>query len=95
MNNIEICKIENRKLNFFDKKYWFNEKGKLHKENSHARESWSGTKSWYKNDKYHREDGPAIIWRDGYTEYALYGFIFTVSAFYHKISFEEYYATNL
>jgi hypothetical protein len=24
-----------------------------------------GNKCWYKNDKYHREDGPAIEWADG------------------------------
>ncbi len=25
-----------------------------------------GTKRYYKNDEYHREDGPAVEWTDGY-----------------------------
>ena len=25
----------------------------------------NGTKRWYLNDKYHREDGPAVEWDDG------------------------------
>jgi hypothetical protein len=24
---------------------------------------------WYKDDKFHREDGPAVIWPDGYQEW--------------------------
>ena len=33
----------------------------------------SGTRYWYLNDKYHREDGPAIEWADGSNEWWLNG----------------------
>ncbi len=28
-------------------------------------EEWGGSFSWYKNGKYHREDGPALEWQYG------------------------------
>jgi hypothetical protein len=33
----------------------------------------SGTRYWYLNGKYHREDGPAIEWADGSNEWWLNG----------------------
>ena len=33
----------------------------------------NGTQFWYQNDKYHREDGPAVIWADGSQEWYLNG----------------------
>ena len=32
-----------------------------------------GTKRWYKNGKFHREDGPAIEWYDGDKEWYING----------------------
>jgi len=29
----------------------------------------SGTKSWYKNGQFHRENGPAKEWCDGFKEW--------------------------
>ena len=29
------------------------------------------TKCWYKNGQFHREDGPALVYDDGYKEYWL------------------------
>ncbi len=28
-------------------------------------EYWNGNKRWIKNGKYHREDGPSAVWKDG------------------------------
>ena len=28
-----------------------------------------GTQAWYENDRRHRTDGPAIVWRDGTEEW--------------------------
>jgi hypothetical protein len=37
-------------------------------------EIWNnGTKCWNKNGKRHRENGPAIEWRDSVTEYWING----------------------
>ena len=33
----------------------------------------NGCKSWFLNDKLHREDGPAIEWADGYKQWYRYG----------------------
>jgi hypothetical protein len=33
----------------------------------------NGTRYWYLNGKYHREDGPAIEWADGSNEWWLNG----------------------
>ena len=33
----------------------------------------NGTKHWYLNDQYHREDGPAIEWFDGSKSWFLNG----------------------
>ena len=32
-----------------------------------------GTQRWYKNGKIHREDGPAVIYADGFQAWWLYG----------------------
>ena len=44
--------------------YW-NQNGKLHREDGPAVERVDGTKYWYLNDKLNREDGPAIELADG------------------------------
>jgi len=40
-----------------------------------------GTKSWFKNDNYHREEGPAIEYASGQKEYYLEGKRLTESQF--------------
>ena len=35
---------------------YYNDKGKLHREDGPAMELANGTKCWYKNGKHHRED---------------------------------------
>ena len=40
-----------------------------------------GTKSWYLNDKLHREDGPAIEWADGTKYWYLNGVELTEKEF--------------
>ena len=32
-----------------------------------------GVTEWYVDGKYHREDGPAVIWKDGEMEWLLHG----------------------
>jgi hypothetical protein len=32
-----------------------------------------GIKEWYVGGKFHREDGPAVIWKDGEKEWLLHG----------------------
>ena len=44
---------------------WYNEQGKLHREDGPAVESANGTKVWYRNDRRHREDGPAVECANG------------------------------
>ena len=44
---------------------WYNEQGKLHREDGPAVERADGNKFWYRNDQRHREDGPAIEYADG------------------------------
>jgi len=34
-------------------------------------DEYSGTKMWYKDGELHREDGPAIIWKNGDEEWYL------------------------
>lgn len=41
---------------------WFNEEGKLHREDGPAQVWASGIQEWYKNGKLHRMDGPAVIY---------------------------------
>ena len=44
---------------------WYNEVGKLHREDGPAIEYADGDKFWYLNGLLHREDGPAVEWADG------------------------------
>ena len=53
--------------------YWYNEDGRLHREDGPAIEYASGTKSWYLNGQLHREDGPAVEWADGTKKWYLNG----------------------
>jgi len=57
MSKLEIDKNENR--------HWYNEEGKIHRENGPAYEASNGYKAWYKNGQLHREGGPAIIMVSG------------------------------
>ena len=43
-----------------DTRYWFDNKGRYHREDGPAVEWANGNKAWYRNGKQHREDGPAI-----------------------------------
>ena len=43
------------------------------KEQPECRVSQHGTKRWYLNGKWHREDGPAREWVDGSKEWYLHG----------------------
>ncbi len=36
-------------------------------------EFWNGAKVWYKNGKWHRSDGPAVIFVDGSVDYWING----------------------
>lgn len=52
---------------------WYNEEGKLHREDGPAVEYSYGTKYWYQNGKLHREDGPAIEHSNGVKEWFFNG----------------------
>ena len=54
------------KIDDYGNTFWYNEKGKLHRENGPAIEWSGGSKRWYINDKLHREDGPAVECASGY-----------------------------
>lgn len=43
---------------------WLDKDARPHRENGPARISPGGLKSWYKHGKLHREDGPAIYYKD-------------------------------
>ena len=49
--------------------YWYNNDGKyaglLHRVGSPAIEWWNGDQEWYIDGQRHREDGPAVISKDG------------------------------
>ena len=57
-----ICKIDEDGT-----KRWYNDKGKLHRENDLPAIEWTdGSKEWWLNGKLHREnDLPAIEYSDG------------------------------
>jgi hypothetical protein len=44
---------------------WFDEKGRLHREDGPAIIMKNGYQAWYKEGKYHRDGGPAIITKSG------------------------------
>ena len=50
---------------------WYNEKGKLHREDGPAIEWADGSKEWFLKGRIHREDGPAIEWANGYKAWYL------------------------
>ena len=52
---------------------WFDEEGKLHREDGPAVIFCGFVKEWYLHGKLHREDGPAVIYADGTVEYWLNG----------------------
>jgi hypothetical protein len=55
--------MTNPVINEFGTKSWYNEDGKLHREDGPAAKHINGTKEWYLDGKRHREDGPAIEYR--------------------------------
>ena len=44
---------------------WFNEEGKLHREDGPAQIWATGIEEWYKEGKLHRMDGPAVVYPTG------------------------------
>ena len=46
-------------------KFYYNEKGQLHREDGPAIEKLNGYKAWYINGKHHREDGPSVEFANG------------------------------
>ena len=56
-----------------DGRFWYNDEGKLHKDNGPAAEWSDGTKEWFLNGKIHRKDGPAIEYSNGYKAWYLNG----------------------
>jgi len=61
------------KIDEWGNRYWYNEKGQLHRENGPAIEWWTGHKWWYINDRMHRLDGPAIEMNDESSFWSLRG----------------------
>jgi len=57
----------------------------LHREDGHAVEYTSGSKSWYLNGKLHREDGPAAECAGGIKAWYLKGKLLTEEQFKKKI----------
>jgi hypothetical protein len=50
---------------FDNRTVWYNEKGQFHREDDLPAIEWEdGTKHWYIEGKYHRENGPAIIFHN-------------------------------
>ena len=47
----------------------------------HRVEYANGDKIWYKNGKYHREDGPAVEWPDGDKYWFIEGMQYTEEGF--------------
>jgi len=45
----------------------------MKKEQPECRVGADGTKSWWLNDRLHREDGPAVEWPDGRKRWFLHG----------------------
>lgn len=46
-------------------RYYYNARGRLHRENGPAIEYTGGGYIWSRNGQFHRENGPAIEWPDG------------------------------
>ena len=58
----------------YGSKYWRNSKGKLHREGDKpAIVALDGYKSYWKNGRLHRDNGPAVIYQNGDVEYWLDG----------------------
>jgi hypothetical protein len=47
--------MNNPEIDHCGTKRWYNEKGDCHREDGPAIEYADGTKSWYKNNKWHRK----------------------------------------
>lgn len=69
---------------------WYNEMGKLHREDGPAVEHNDGTKSWWINGQRHREDGPAIEWFDETKSWYINGKQLTEEEFNKRNSIPEY-----
>jgi hypothetical protein len=57
-------------------------------ENGYCTEFVSGSKVWYKNNKLHRIDGPAIEWSDGGKRWYINGIKYTEEEF-NRIMFNN------
>jgi len=56
----------------------------FHRENGPAIENTDGYEAYYQNNKWHRIDGPARIWRDGGEEYWIEGVHYSKEEFLAK-----------
>jgi len=65
-------------------RFWYNEKGKSHREDGPAREYVNGYKAWFINGKLHREDGPAIEYANGDKSWWINGKRFTEEEFNNR-----------
>lgn len=74
-------------------KYYMNDQGKLHREDSPAMIFKSGTKLWYYNGIKHRYDGPAYIGSDGGKRWYLNGVEYSEKEY--KIKMRKYKISNI
>jgi len=66
-------------------KRWYNENGKLHREDGPAIEFVDGYKEWCLNGKLHREDGPAVEKSNGTKYWYLNGVNYSEQEFNEKM----------
>lgn len=57
--------MSNPVIDIYGHKKWYNEQGRLHREDGPAIITPAGTKEWFIDGKNHRENGPAVEWWDG------------------------------
>ncbi len=70
-----------------DKYCYFNNKLQPHRLNNLTCENMLGTKWWYKNGFFHREDGPAIEFSKNYKYYYLNGTLYQEKEYWEIIRF--------
>jgi hypothetical protein len=86
MDQGPICKTTS------DGTVWFNQHGKLHREDSIAIEWPDGHKIWHLNGNVHRVDGPAIDQPNGDKSWYLNGLPYTFDEW--KVEVRKYYETQ-
>ena len=65
-------------------KFWYNERGQLHRECGPVIEYDNGDKYWYFKDKLHREDGPAVEYVYGTKRWYYNGILYSKQEFRRK-----------